>query len=222
MASKTFKQTTPQKIKVSAKNLYREKWSLPLTTSTLSTAKNGITTESEVLKVTQKFNGGMTYQVKGRSYMLSEYVAMGHPFLIVFAFDPEKSKSMNISLGMPEQIKQQLVEHSLNFVKKLVLPTNLHNIELTVTDNIANNLKLPESWSLVKAVMKVPIDLGQVACDCDVDGPCGYCCDTCDTCHSCDTSIIGELGEFDINTISDLATRKVIGAINDKVSTRSF
>ncbi len=86
-------------------------------------------------------------------------------------------------MGIPDAVIKEVRMACEQISRTIKLPENLHNIEVEITKHLARNLTLPKGWKLVKGIMKVQFQR-PVGLICDVDGPCGYCCDTCD-CNSC-------------------------------------
>lgn len=171
----------PSGTKYSAKNMYRTRWSLPLGTVNISSTDNTLNVKPEILRVIKKFSGGMVYAVKGQKFVLNEYVIDGYPFLAVFRVEENKLRTLPEEeiFGIPSAIKGQIEVASQNLIQNIKVPDNLHNTEIEVTEPMAKAMNLKDDWSLVKVVFKIPMK-GWNMCDCDVDGPCGYCCDTCD------------------------------------------
>jgi hypothetical protein len=168
------------------RNLYRQRWAVQLGQQVSATEK-GVMSPASPINVIQRFNGGMVYTVGEEAYVLAEHTFAGRPFLFVFAMSPENPKMLKVPefTGLPDEVMRNVRIAGEKAVKGIKLAENLHNVEVDVTRFIGTHLKLPQGWSIAKAIMKVDIwRMPGRACDCDVDGPCGYCCDTCD-CNSC-------------------------------------
>lgn len=170
-------------------NLYRERWTLPLTPiSKPILAENVLELQVELLAVRQRFNSGMVYEVGGKLFLLVEHVFAQYPFLLNFSLDP--SGDVNFFepgfMGLPDKVLARVRRVCEQVATTIKLPENLHNVEVDLTGHLSEKLDLPRGWSLAKGIMKLTVKdrLPGVTCDCDVDGPCGYCCDTCD-CNSC-------------------------------------
>jgi hypothetical protein len=131
----------------------------------------------------------MVYEVEKQRYVLTERSFGDYPFLLLFALQPGKGldfRRPNFS-DVPDEVIKATREVCERTAQTIQLPKKLHNIEADVTEPVRKYLTLPKGWDLTKAIMKINIGPGGipgVSCDCDVDGPCGYCCDTCD-CNSC-------------------------------------
>lgn len=166
-----------------ATNLYRHRWAVQLDEhEQRQIAPTKVATR--LVQVGPRFPGGMFYESGGQSYVLTESVFGQYPFLLVFRL-PQKAREKKPGAfplaGVPDQVLAPARALCENIAANLRLPETLHNIELNVTETAKAALRLSNGWELSKAIMKIgPIDIGRVACDCDVDGPCGYCCDTCD------------------------------------------
>lgn len=181
MATKGSAPTTH----ISPRNLYRQRWNIDVGgTAEFIRDKTGATFRSELLAVLARFNGGMVYEVRGRKYVLTEIVFGEHPFLFNFNLEPTAAVDFLSPhfVGIPDEITRNMRAACEGVVRGLKLPEDLHNVEVDLTPHMGHAVQLPKGWTLAKAIMKVPF--GGVACDCDVNGPCGYCCDTCD-CNSC-------------------------------------
>jgi hypothetical protein len=177
-----------KKEKLNPQNLYRNKWKIELTETELQKSVRGIRLSSKTVSVLHRFSGGMVYEVKGQKYLLAERIYGRYPFLLVLALTPGKQPFRQpIFDDIPDEISRQLRSACETVAKNIELPGNLHNVEVDVTGHLSKALKLPAGWTLWKGNMKVSDALSHipgVSCDCDVDGPCGYCCDICD-CNSC-------------------------------------
>ena len=182
------KPTSPG-IPPSGSVLFRERWALPLGKAKVEVTKTGGRIPTDLVRVHHRFNGGMVYEVRGQRYVLVERVFADNPFLIVLRLRPGKSIDFTARTydGVPETVMGPLRAACEPVPHRLTLPKNFHNIEADVTPLIAKAVDLPSGWTLAKVIMKVPFRsrLHGVACDCDVDGPCGYCCDTCESCYLC-------------------------------------
>lgn len=161
-----------------AKNVYRTSWSLQLSTANIS-RNDTLTVKPEILKVINKFNGGMAYKARGQTYVLSEYMIDGYPFLVVFHLDEGKSReSPEKEVRIPDKIKSQIEVASRHIVQNIEVPEKLHSTEIEVTEPMAKEINLQDGWSLAKAILKISTKGFSALLRCDVDGPCGYCCDT--------------------------------------------
>jgi hypothetical protein len=168
------------------RNLYRQRWAVQVGQEVSATEK-GVLSAASPINVIQRFNGGMVYTVGEEAYVLAEHMFAGRPFLFVFAMSFKNRKMLQSPefTGLPHEVLRSARMASEQAVKGIKLAENLHNVEVDVTGFVAARLKLPKGWSIAKSIMKVDIRrIPDRACDCDVDGPCGYCCDTCD-CNSC-------------------------------------
>lgn len=174
-----------------ARNLYHRRWSSNISPTVEVGAKPNL--DVHPVRVLHRFQGGMVYESQGKTYLLCEQIFGDFPFLFVFAVPGEKKAiEANRFTGAPDNVMQVTAKACERVVKEVKLPTNIHNIEADITRVVANYAQLPAEWSLTKAIMQVGILGGSVACDCDVDGPCGYCCDTCD-CNSSEIAFQGVL-----------------------------
>lgn len=163
-----------------AENVYRTRWSLQLSNANISPKNDTLTVNPEVLRVINKFNGGMAYMVKGQIFVLSEYIIDGYPFLVVLRLEGGKfgESPEEEVFRIPDEIKSQIEVASRHVVQNTKVPENLHTTEIEVTEPMAKAMNLQDGWSLAKTILKIPIKGASTYCDCDVDGPCGYCCDT--------------------------------------------
>lgn len=174
-----------------ARNLYRQRWSESLSTAaTLTPARKGLAVSADILRVLGRFNGGMVYEAAGKKFVLAEHVFAAHPFLLVFGLEPRNEKDFLAPhfTGLPDEVLRTCRSLCEDLVGRIQLPKDLHSIEVDLTPQIAGKAKLPDGWTMVRAVLRLPVDSRRpgVACDCDVDGPCGYCCDVCDcNCYLC-------------------------------------
>jgi hypothetical protein len=173
-------------IKQGARNLYRQRWAVQVGQE-VSVNDKGVLVDPSPINIIQRFNGGMVYTSDGEPYVLIEQVMSSRPFLLVFGLTPRPMTEIQQPdfLGLPDEVARGVRKACEKAVAGIKLAKNLHNVEVDATRFIGDQVSLPDGWSLAKAVMKVDIrTVPGVACDCDVDGPCGYCCDTCD-CNSC-------------------------------------
>jgi len=174
---------------LSPKNLYRERWTTRIDSQVSATP--GKLLEVTPLRVLHRFDGGMIYETGGKTFFLTENVFGVYPFLLVFEISGKEIMDVESTpfYGIPEGMLKNVAPACEKIAVTAKLPESLHNVEVDVTQILNQFVKLPKGVELSKAIMK----LGrghEVACDCDVDGPCGYCCDTCD----CDTCKIEDIG----------------------------
>jgi len=175
---------------VKPQNLYRERWALPLQSPPkLGAQEDSLRMRCDLLAVRQRFSTGMVYEVRGKRFLLKEEVFNGYPFLLNFLLVPTQRVDFTAAEynGLPDAVSKEIRLACEEVTRTIQLPPDLHNVEAEVTEAVSRKIKLPAGWTLTKAIMKVtigPNGLQSVACNCDVDGPCGYCCDTCD-CQSC-------------------------------------
>src|SRR3990172_1503798 len=173
-----------------ARNLYRQRWSQSLCSAAAVSTRAGLAVRGDVLRVLGRFNGGMVYEASGKKYVLSEHVFEAHPFLLVFGLEPRKEAEFLTPrfTGLPDEVLGQCRQACEALVGRLKLPKDLHSIEVDLTPQLAEKVELPPGWTLSRAILRLPTEWRRpgVACDCDVDGPCGYCCDVCDcNCYLC-------------------------------------
>lgn len=172
----------------SPKNVYRTKWTTRLDAKV--SASPGKLVEVNPLKVLHRFDGGMVYESASRKFLLTENVFGSYPFLLVFELSGKEIEVESTSFhAVPERMLKSIAPACEKIALSAKLPESLHNVEVDITPMLSQVVKLPSGVELSKAILK----LGkghEVACDCDVDGPCGYCCDTCD----CDTCKIEDIG----------------------------
>jgi hypothetical protein len=167
-----------------AKNFYRNRWTLSVGPAVETQSKLDLSVHP--IRVLQRFPGGMVYEAAGKPYLLAEHIFGDYPFLFVFRMPGDaKSAENNLVPGAPDQVMQPMARALEAVVKNVKLPANLHNVEADITHLVAKSAQLPTGWEIAKTIARVGIRGGGVACDCDVDGPCGYCCDTCD-CNTCE------------------------------------
>ncbi len=174
---------------LSPKNLYRERWALSLVPPMEPVpGKNGLNLRGDLVAVRHRFSGGMVYEAGGKKFLLVEQVFAGYPFLLNFSLQPREEKDFLTPkfMGLPEEVMTRVRKECEQVAATVKLPENLHNVEVEVTGHLSKKLNLPHGWGLAKAIMKVAMTgrIPGLTCDCDVDGPCGYCCDVCD-CNSC-------------------------------------
>jgi hypothetical protein len=174
---------------LSPKNLYRERWTVSLGAPIQPIpAKNRLELRGDLVAVRHRFSGGMVYEVGGKKFLLAEQVFAGYPFLLNFSLQPRRDTDFLKPklMGLPDGVMTSVRKECERVAATVKLPENLHNVEVDVTEHLSKKLTLPQGWGLAKAIMKVAIRgrLPGLTCDCDVDGPCGYCCDVCD-CNSC-------------------------------------
>ena len=182
-------RSTPLPTPPSGTILFRERWALPLGQTKIEPTQAGGRIPADLVRVHHRFNGGMVYEVRGQRHLLVERTFGDYPFLIVLRLRPGKSIDFTARVydGVPEAVMGPLRAACEAVPQRLTLPKNFHNIEADVTALVNKTVKLPAGWRLAKVILKVPLrsHVRGVACDCDVDGPCGYCCDTCDSCYLC-------------------------------------
>jgi hypothetical protein len=170
------------------KNLYRQRWTLSVCSAQVKTTPACISLRPDLLKVIHRFSGGMVYEVRGNKFLLTENIFGDYPFLLNFSLTPKKGLNFRTHkfVGLPDAVLSDVRNACEETSRTIKLPKNLHNVEVDITEHLKRDLKLPRGMKLVKGLMKIDFrpGAGAVACDCDVDGPCGYCCDTCD-CNSC-------------------------------------
>jgi 6-pyruvoyl-tetrahydropterin synthase len=166
----------------SPKNVFRTKWSTNLDAKVVVDV--GKQVKLTPLKVLQKFDHGLIYESAGKNYMLSENVFGLYPFLLVFELSSSKfSVTSTYFNAVPENLIKVIAPACEKLAQTVKVPETLHNVEAEITQSLRKAVKLPEGIELSKAIIKLG-RTNEVACDCDVDGPCGYCCDTCD-CNTC-------------------------------------
>jgi hypothetical protein len=166
-----------------ARNLYRQRWALNLSGATVVPTKKALAVRPDVLRVLQRFNGGMVYSVAEHNFLLIEHEFGGSPFLLVFALRPRSEEAFReVDLtGPPDAVLRTSRVACETVLSKLKLP-DLYNIEVDLTKQIAPEMNLPNGWRLAKAILKVAMRSEMM---CDVDGPCGYCCEVCESCYLC-------------------------------------
>jgi len=176
----------------SPKNVFRTKWSTNLDAKVAVTLGKPI--EVRPLRVLQRFDQGMVYETAGKNYLLTERVFGTYPFLLVFELSNKviPAESTNIP-SVPENLLKAFSPACEKLALTVKLPESLHNVEVDITQSLNHVTKLPNGIELTKAIIKLGRG-SEVACDCDVDGPCGYCCDTCD-CNTCN------IEDVDINPL---------------------
>jgi hypothetical protein len=167
-----------------AKTFYRNRWAINIGPTVDTQSKLDLSVHP--IRVLQRFPGGMVYESAGKPYLLAEHVFGDYPFFFVFRMPGDtKSAEDNLVPGTPDQVMQPITRALAALVKNVRLPANLHNVEADITQLVAKNMQLPAGWEIAKTIVRIGVQGGAIACDCDVDGPCGYCCDTCD-CNTCE------------------------------------
>ena len=84
--------------------------------------------------------------------------------------------------GAPDAVLRTSRVACETVLSKLKLP-DLYNIEVDLADEITPEMKLPDGFAgFAKAILKVAMRSEMM---CDVDGPCGYCCEVCESCYLC-------------------------------------
>ena len=179
-----MKQSVQKKKWISPKNIYRTRWTTHLGRGVSATSKKSI--KVSPLQVLYRFNEGMVYKTEGKYYLLTEKIFCSYPFLLVFEISC-KGKGASVEStrfhSVPEELLKSIAPACEKFASTVKVPESIHNLEIDITTSLNQSVKLPNGIILTKSIIKLG-KIGEISCDCDVDGPCGYCCDTCD-CDTC-------------------------------------
>ncbi len=170
----------------SPKAFYRERWTANL--GGVSVSERAI--EVTPLSVLHRFDGGMVYEIGKEQFLVAERTFGADPFLLLFSVARDQVDARSTRFyGVPDEVVAAVAPACDRLSRTVKLPGSLHTLEVDVTALLSRAVNLPKGYQLTKALFRLGPG-GGVMCDCDVDGPCGYCCDTCD----CDTCRPEEIG----------------------------
>lgn len=153
------------------------RWSIQLTKPIVISRDNRITIEPDILKIIRRFNGCMIYEVKNKKYILCEYIIGGFPFLIVFHINSRKKReTVYESIGLPDNIKQNIMAASAEFIQNIKIPENTPPFQADITELISKHIN-QEDLEVTNAFIKVGTqgDVSTTSCtvcdNCDCFGP---------------------------------------------------